>query len=106
LQWWFDRTMRAHLSLARCPQAQVIEVNLDELITDDRDAQLKRLFNFLGHEPDAAVKFYFSENVNGDRGNQGRWRKDISPAILKDFDETYAVMHSELVAAGVPMRAL
>jgi hypothetical protein len=106
LQWWFDRTMRAHLSLARCPQAQVIEVNLDELITDDRDAQLKRLFNFLGHEPDAAVKFYFSENVNGDRGNQGRWRKDISPAILKDFDETYAVMHAELVAAGVPMRAL
>ncbi|MEY3407609.1 MAG: hypothetical protein RL038_670 [Actinomycetota bacterium] len=106
LKWWYDRTLRAHLSAERCPSNQVLEVNMDDLITYDRDAQLNRLFNFLGYEPDASVKTFFAENVNADRGNQGRWRKDISPAILKEFDDTYADMHAKLVAAGVPLRPI
>lgn len=106
LKWWYDRTMRAHLSIQRCPADQVLEVNMDDLITYDRDAQLQRLFAFLGYEPDASVRTFFAENVNADRGNQGRWRKDISPAILKEFDETYANMHAKLLAAGVPLRPI
>lgn len=106
LKWWYDRTLRAHLSAERCPNGQVLEVNMDDLITYDRDAQLQRLFEFLGYQPDASVKTFFAENVNADRGNQGRWRKDISPAILKEFDETYADMHAKLVAAGVPLRPI
>lgn len=106
LRWWRLRTLRAHRSLGRCNPANVLTINMDDLITYDRDHQLGRLFEFLGYEIDEGVRTYFAEKVNGDRGNQGRWQKDIPAETLAEFDRTYREMWQELTAAGIPLRPL
>ncbi len=103
LRWWYERTLRAHLSLARCPAESVLEVNMDALVLHDRDRQLDRLFAFLGCEPDAAARRFFEEKVSASNAHQGRWRQDVKPSILKRFDETYRRLHDQLTAAGVPL---
>jgi hypothetical protein len=103
LSWWYERTLRAHQSLARCPVESVLEVNMDALILHDRDRQLDRLFAFLGYEPDDAARRFFTEKVRTDRAHQGRWSADVSPQLLKKFDETYHRLRGELTAAGVPL---
>lgn len=103
LEWWYERTLRAHQSLARCPAESVVTVNMDALVLHDRDRQLDRLFAFLGCEPDDAVRRFFDEKVRVDKAHQGRWREDVSPKILKQFDEAYRRFHAALTAAGVPL---
>ena len=106
LQWWYERTLRAHQSLARCPAESVLEVNMDALVLHDRDRLLERLFAFLGYEPDENVRRFFSERVSADKAHQGRWRQEVSPTVLGKFDETYGRLHQALTAAGVPMPSL
>lgn len=103
LAWWYERTRRAHLSLARCAAESVLEVNMDALVLYDRDRQFDRLFAFLGCEPDDAARRFFDEKVLADKAHQRRWREDVSPKLLKKFDETYRRLHGELTAAGVPL---
>ena len=103
LAWWYERTLRAHRSLARCPAESVLEVNLDSLVLHDRDRQFDRLFSFLGFEPDDAARRFFDEKVRADKAHQGRWREDVSPKLLKEFDETYRRFHEALTAEGVPL---
>ena len=103
LEWWYDRTLRAHQSLARCPAESVLTVNMDALVLHDRDRQLDRLFAFLGYEPDDSTRRFFDERVRIDKAHQGRWREDVSPKILKQFDESYRRFHAALTAAGVPL---
>lgn len=106
LRWWYERTLRAHLSLARCPAESVLEVNMDALVLHDRDRQLERLFTFLGYEPDESVRRFFDEKVRAESAHRGRWREDVSPALLKKFDETYRRLHGQLTAVGVPLPPL
>jgi len=103
LEWWYDRTLRAHQSLARCPAESVLTVNMDALVLHDRDRQFDRLFAFLGCEPDAEARRFFDEKVRADRAHQGRWREDVSPRLLKKFDEAYGRFHAALTAEGVPL---
>lgn len=103
LEWWYDRTLRAHRSLGRCPAESVLTVNMDALVLHDRDRQLDRLFAFLGCEPDAAARRFFDEKVRADKAHQGRWREDVSPKLLKKFDEAYRRFHAALTAEGVPL---
>jgi hypothetical protein len=76
---------------------------MDALVFHDRDRQFQRLFTFLGYEPDDATRRFFTEKVRADKAHQGRWREDVSPKLLKKFDETYHHLHSKLTAAGVPL---
>jgi len=103
LEWWYDRTLRAHRSLGRCPAESVLTVNMDALVLHDRDRQFDRLFAFLGYDPDDAARRFFDENVRADKAHQGRWREDVAPKILKQFDESYRRFHAALTAAGVPL---
>lgn len=103
LEWWYGRTLRAHRSFARCPAESVLEVNMDALVSHDRDRQLERLFAFLGYEPDDDARRFFAEKVRADKAHHGRWREDVSPKLLKQFDETYHRLHGKLIAAGVPL---
>lgn len=103
LEWWYHRTLRAHRSLARCPAESVLEINMDALVFHDRHRQFDRLFAFLGYEPDDATRRFFAEKVRADKAHQGRWREDVSPKLLKKFDETYHRLHGKLTAAGVPL---
>jgi hypothetical protein len=103
LEWWYERTLRAHRSLARCPAESVFTVNMDALVLHDRDRQFDRLFAFLGYEPDDAARRFFEENVRAEKAHRGRWREDVSPKILKRFDETYRRFHAALTAVGVPL---
>lgn len=103
LEWWYERTLRAHWSLSRCPAESVLTVNMDALVLHDRDRQLDRLFAFLGCEPDKGSRRFFDEQVRANKAHQGRWREDVSPKLLKRFDDAYRRFHEALTAAGVPL---
>ena len=106
LEWWRQRVLRSHVAIGLCPPEQTLTMVMEDLVTFNRDPELKRLFNFLGYDPDESVLRYFSEQVNADQGHQGRWRKGFPADLLPKFERRYAEIHRELSDLGLPLPPL
>lgn len=106
LEWWRARILRTHKAINKCNPEKTLTVCLEDLVIHNRDAELERLFNFVGRTPDESVLRYFTEEVSASAGHQQRWKKQIDPAILPEYEKRYAEMWTELRAAGIPLPQL
>lgn len=106
LEWWRNRVLRAHTAIGLCPPEQTLTMVMEDLVTFNRDAELNRLFAFVGHTPDEGVLTYFRDRVNADQGHQGRWSKGLPADLLPKFEARYAEIHRELSDRGLPLPPL
>ena len=102
LDWWGRKLERAFAVTASLPPDRVLVVQLEDLVTHDREGQLKRLLAFLDLDDDPAVRAFFEDRMIPARAHSGRWRQDVPPERLAAFEAHYAALAAGLVNAGRP----
>ena len=106
LEWWRWRVLQSHQAMQAIPAAQSHTVIFDELISTNRDAALENLFAFLGYHVAPEVRNYFEHKMPAAGAHVQRWRNDVPPELLAQYEQTYSEMHAQLTSDGVPLPPL
>jgi hypothetical protein len=101
LAWWAREVKAAHEAAARAGSGRVLTVHLEQLAITDRERTFARLFRYLGVEPDERSRRFLERHILADRVHQGRWRTELPPERLAQFESTYEARLADLRAAGV-----
>ncbi|MEZ5117203.1 MAG: sulfotransferase [Candidatus Nanopelagicales bacterium] len=102
LRWWRRRMIQSKRSLMYVPSDQVLVIQLEDLVTRDREGSISRLLGFLGVEDDPNMRAWFDEVVTPRKGNEGRWRRDYTGEQLDVIDTAYAEIIADLEAREIP----
>lgn len=102
LDWWAANLDRAFAACDRVPEDRVLVVQMEDLISRDRDAQYGRLLGILGVDDDPAMRAYFEEHVSEARSHIGRWRADVPVERLASFAAHHERLAAELRAHRRP----
>ena len=78
LRWWERRMEISLQALSAVPKHQVLELDLEALVVNDRQASYERLLDFLGVEDAIEMRRYFDEEMPADRVRIGKYRKEIN----------------------------
>lgn len=106
LEWWRWRVLQSHQAMQAIPARQSHTIVFEELISSKRDETVQRLFEFLGYDVSPQVRTYFDTKMPAGRAHVQRWKQDVPAALLPEFERTYAQMHEQLTAEGVPLPPL
>lgn len=106
LEWWRWRVLQSHQAMQALPREQSHTVIFEELVSTHRDERLSELFGFLGFEVAPEVRQYFENTVTAGRAHGQRWKRDVPADMMPAFERTYAEMHEQLTAEGVPLPPL
>lgn len=101
LYWWAQRLWEAHEACAAADPERVLMIRLEELIHLDRETRYDELLGFLRFADDTAIRRYFDEQVDGRKGNVGRWRDEVEAIERGRVDGTYRDLLAQLADAGV-----
>ena len=96
------RTEQSKRSLMYVPSDQVLVIQLEDLVTRDREGSIARLLDFLGVDDDPNMRAWFDEVVTPRKGNEGRWRRDYTGEQLDVIDTAYAEIIADLEAREIP----
>lgn len=106
LEWWRWRVLQSHQAMQEIPAHQSHTIVFEQLVASDREATLHGLFDFLGHDVAPETRQYFDTKVTTSRAHGQRWKRDVPAELLPEFERTYAAMHAQLTAEGVPLPPL
>jgi hypothetical protein len=106
LEWWRWRVLQSHQAMSEIPAQQSHTIVFEELVSTNRDATLQGLFDFLGYDVAPEVRAYFDGKMPASRAHVHRWLTDVPADLLPEFERTYAQMHQDLTAEGVPLPPL
>jgi len=98
IYWWKNRIIASHQALAKVPEGQVIEIQLEELAQFDRESQYQRLLGFLELSDAPAMREYFDHEVKGERVVAARWQEELNEA---KFLDRFRKVHRELADLGI-----
>jgi hypothetical protein len=101
LDWWAKRLRDADAGMSRAAAERVHTVRLEELLDLDRERAIDELLEFLSFTDDEAVRGYFREEMDGGRGNVGRWRAELDVDQRDAFEGRYRELLAELADEGV-----
>ena len=106
LHWWRRRVQASHGAMGRADQSRVMTLVLEDLIVYKRDESYQRVLDFVGLEDHPSMREYFDVQMPAERGNPGRWKRDIPADEVDEFQRKYAEFHEELTAQGIPLPPL
>lgn len=106
LHWWRRRVLASHHAMNRADQSRVMTLVLEDLIVHKREESYQRILDFVGLEDHPAMREYFVNEMPAERGNPGRWKRDIPADEVDAFQSKYAEFHEELTAKGIPLPPL
>jgi len=106
LEWWRWRVLQSHQAMQEIPREQSHTIVFEELVSTKRDATLQGLFDFLGYDVAPEVRAYFEHKMPAGRAHVQRWKHDVPADLLAEYERTYADMHEQLTAEGVPLPPL
>lgn len=106
LEWWRWRVLQSHQAMQAIPAAQSHTIVFEELVSTRRDETLEALFAFLGYGVAEETRTYFEKKMPAGRAHLARWKRDVPADLLPEFERTYAEMHEQLSAEGVPLPPL
>lgn len=101
LRLWADLMLEGHRALRAAPPAQVLTLQLEDLIVRDREDSYRRLLDFLRAEDDPATRKWFDTESPASKAHAGRWREGLDASAAARIDEHYAAILADLTAAGV-----
>lgn len=99
LQWWGNRVLMAHQSLAQMPSDQWLEMRLEDLIQFDRQGQYEKILTFLGIGDSVPMREFFDQEMLPEHMSQGSWREQVKDPI--SFDRQYDKVLSRLAQDGI-----
>ena len=103
LDWWADSLEEVFAAGERVPPDRVLIVHLEQLVGDDREAELGRICAFLGLDVHPALREYFGANVTAERAHVGRWTDDIPRAGWPAFETHYEALVDRMRERGRPI---
>ena len=89
VKWWLRRTETAATALESIPDDQKLIIQLEDLVIHQRDVTYRKILDFLGLEDELEVRSYFENQMQAEKMNENRWRKDFPnpEVILERFHE-------------------
>jgi hypothetical protein len=101
LNQWEQRMLRIHKAVMNSRSDRIVEVDLVDLVINDRMGTLQRLCQAIDVPLAPAMVEWFGENVTEQAAHGGRWRLDFDAATCDRLDEAYAAACRRLSEAGV-----
>jgi hypothetical protein len=102
LDWWADGIGRAFDAVARVEDGRALNLQLESLLARNRDAEYRRLVDFLGLADAPEMRAFFDERMTEAGADIGRWRTDVSPDDLAEFEAHHERLAAALVDDGYP----
>jgi hypothetical protein len=102
LDMWANRLGRSFDACDRIPADRVLVVQMERLLVHDREAEYRRLLDFIGLDDDPAMRGFFDQSMNAQRAHAGRWRTEVPPERLAAFEAHYAAIVRRLRARRRP----
>lgn len=89
VKWWLRRTETAATALESIPDDQKLIIQLEDLVIHQRDVTYRKMLDFLGLEDELEVRSYFENQMQAEKMNENRWRKDFPKPeeMLERFHE-------------------
>jgi hypothetical protein len=76
---WIETRIRAdHEALKHVPSAQVLFINLEDLVSNSPQESYKKILSFLQLQDDAAMRAFHEEKMTAENASSGRWKKEIN----------------------------
>ncbi len=101
LEWWSRRLLDTNRPGGFVGPGVVHIVRLEALVRDDREASYAALLDFLDLEDEPAMRTYFTETLNADTANIGRWRRTLDEAQQEATTKRYRELLDALADEGV-----
>lgn len=89
VRWWGRRLEKAFAASAAIPPTRSIVVQLEDLTTYARERELARLLAWAGLDEDPDVRTFFEREVSPERSHGRRWRREVPPDRLEQFEAVY-----------------
>ena len=96
LDWWARRLESANRGTRRLRPDQLLVVQLEDLIAHDRERTYGRVLDFLEIEDDPRMRRYFDQEMQRDKANIGRWRRDLTAEEETTVDRRYRAVLARL----------
>jgi Sulfotransferase family len=101
LDQWFRGMKEGHRAIHAVPAGSVLTIQLERLLSTERDQQYGRLLAFLEIDDSPKMRAFFDRRMNPEAGHVGRWRADTSGEVQARIDERYQEMTDRLDDMGV-----
>ncbi|MBM3720126.1 MAG: hypothetical protein FJW51_05805 [Actinobacteria bacterium] len=82
------------LSLRAIPRDQVLELNLEDLVVNNRRESYSRLLDFVGIEDNQSMHEYFDKEMPSERLRIGKYRDEIPD--WQELDKAYLASSERL----------
>jgi hypothetical protein len=102
LDWWADGIGRAFDAVARVEEERAMNLQMEDLIARNRDAEYRRLVDFVGVPDAPEMRAFFDERMTEAGADIGRWRTDVPPGDVAEFEAHHGRLAAALVDAGHP----
>ena len=101
LEQWFVHMQEGQKSALKLPSEQVLTLQLEDLVSRNRDNSYQLLLNFLEIQDSKKMRLYFDEEMNSSAANQGRWKKDLHKNDVIKFEKDYEIYCETLTKQGL-----
>jgi hypothetical protein len=102
LGWWEERMLRGHRQLTALPAGSLLTVRFERLLSEDREAGLQELLDFMGWEEDPRMRRFFTRRMTPEQAHVGRWGTHFSGPERDFVVREYESILWRLGAAGAP----
>lgn len=101
LEWWGDELIKIHRARERTDPARVMEIRLESLVGDAREAVLEEVRTFIGVPGDPEMKEFFDTRITREAARPGSWRDRVTAEEATEIEEHYRQQLARLHAEGV-----
>jgi hypothetical protein len=101
LEQWEQRMIRTQRAVSACRPGRVMEIQLMDLVVNDREGTLERLCAHVGVPVDPDMVSWFDSHVTADGAHPGRWRRDFDEETVRRIDANYGEIVERLAALGI-----
>lgn len=99
LDWWANRIVVANHSLKKVRDKDQMQLRLEDLIINNRNAEYQRVLNFLEIDDDDLTREYFETQMLPEHMSKGEWQQEVKNPDL--FDNKYEGILKTLTAKGI-----
>jgi hypothetical protein len=96
---WIENRLRAgHLGQSFIPKAQLLTIDLEDLVTNSPGQTYNKILTFLEIEDEPAMRAFHEEKMSSDLASSGRWKNQIDSP---EFSQAITEMAQRLKADGI-----
>ena len=99
LDWWANRIKVANHSLKKVRDSDQMQLRLEDLIINNRNAEYQRVLNFLKIDDDNLTREYFETQMLPEHMSKGEWQQEVKNPDL--YNKKYKSILKTLTAKGI-----